>query len=256
MTHLTELCNPLLGHDPQFGKRGARYYITADMWLAYRSDVRWSLENENWNAVLEKANAWSVIWSQEVIGRESMWCVQSNWQQMENFWSTGKALQPINNNWSRDVNRKLELWFLVLKPKTSSISLATGFIKKLSFSSRKLHIIYQMWGKINSHIFLMLGVYTNFHQTVKYGRHWHSHVQARGGKCLLLLRLTNRQRPGFCHLLPLHLDVATDLPPLEIESGYAPAYAWCSGITYLSSVKFTNPCPPDKQYGHPRMRSK
>jgi len=34
--------------------------------------------------------------------------------------------------------------------------------------------------------------------------------------------LINGQRPGFYLFLPLHLDVAKALPPLEIESGYAP----------------------------------
>jgi len=41
-------------------------------------------------------------------------------------------------------------------------------------------------------------------------------------KCLLLLRLTN-QWPTT-RILPLHLDVAMELPPLEIKSGYAPAW--------------------------------
>ena len=52
--------------------------------------------------------------------------------------------------------------------------------------------------------------------------HRHSHVQVRRGKYLLVLRLTNGQRPGFCLFLPLHLNLTVELPPLEIESGYAP----------------------------------
>src|SRR6218665_2666416 len=70
----------------------------------------------------------------------------------------------------RDVNRKLEIQFLVLKPKTSSISLATGFQIDFLFSSMKLHRNYQMSDKINSLICLMLSVYKSFHQAFKYGR--------------------------------------------------------------------------------------
>jgi len=38
-----------------------------------------------------------------------------------------------------------------------------------SFSSKKLQKNYQMSGKINSYICLMLSVYKSFHQMVKYG---------------------------------------------------------------------------------------
>jgi len=62
--------------------------------------------------------------------------------------------------------------------------------------------------------------FTGKGRQMEYGRH----LQARGGKCLLLLRLTNGQWPRFCHFLPLHLDVAMDLLPLEIESGYVTDY--------------------------------
>jgi len=68
----------------------------------------------------------------------------------------------------RGVNQKLEIRFSVLKPKTGSISLATGFQIYL-FLSRKLHKNYQMSDKINSRICLLLNVYKSFHQTVKYG---------------------------------------------------------------------------------------
>ena len=57
---------------------------------------------------------------------------------------------------ARDVNRKSAIRFSVLKPKTGSISLVTGLPIYFSFSSRKLHKIYQMSDKISSHISLML----------------------------------------------------------------------------------------------------
>jgi len=52
---------------------------------------------------------------------------------------------------------------LILKPKTGSIFLATGF---LFFSFCQGNCIKD---KINSHICLMLSVYKSFQQTVKYG---------------------------------------------------------------------------------------
>src|SRR6218665_405624 len=56
------------------------------------------------------------------------------------------------------------------RPKSSSTSPANKIqIYFFSFSSRKLHKNYQMSDQINSHICLMLSVYKNFHQTVKYG---------------------------------------------------------------------------------------
>ena len=47
--------------------------------------------------------------------------------------------------------------------------------------------------------------------------------EANSSFCLDWL-MANKQ--DFCLFLPLHLDVAIDLPPLEIESGYTPAHIW------------------------------
>ena len=45
----------------------------------------------------------------------------------------------------------------------------------------------------------------------------------------------NSLRPGFFHFLPLHLEVTMDFPPLEIESGYAPARdIWHKCKVYVS----------------------
>jgi len=59
----------------------------------------------------------------------------------------------------------------VLKPKTGSNSLASGFLIYLflSFSSRKLHKNYHTSYKINLHICLMLSIYKSVHQLVSYG---------------------------------------------------------------------------------------
>jgi len=62
-----------------------------------------------------------------------------------------------------DVNRKPEIRFSVLKPKTGSISLATSFrIYFFSFLLTNLSKNVQMSDKIDSHVCLMFSVYEIF----------------------------------------------------------------------------------------------
>src|SRR6218665_463025 len=68
-----------------------------------------------------------------------------------------------DHNTFRDVNRKPEIRFSVLKPKPGLFLWQPVFeFIFLSFSSRKLHKNYQISDKINSHICLMLSVYKSF----------------------------------------------------------------------------------------------
>ena len=79
-----------------------------------------------------------------------------------------KTTAAIINRKTRDVKRNPANRISVLETKFGSTHSANEIW--ISFSYRKLHKNYQMSGKTNSHIYLMLGVYKSFHQMVKYGR--------------------------------------------------------------------------------------
>jgi len=78
---------------------------------------------------------------------------------------------------TRDVNRKPEIWFSVLKQilfiwQQFSNLFIFIFVKEIT---SKFHKNYQMSNKINLHTCLMLSVYKSFHQMVKYG-HQRNHI--------------------------------------------------------------------------------
>jgi len=68
----------------------------------------------------------------------------------------------------RDDKRNPENRISIIETK-SDFTCLTNEIRIFFIFVKKLHKNYQMSGKVNSHICLMLSVYKAFHQMVKYG---------------------------------------------------------------------------------------
>ena len=88
-------------------------------------------------------------------------------------------MQLIMWNITMDVEQNPENCISVVEMKSGSTYCQMKFTF-FSLSLKKLHTNYQMSGKINSHICLMLSVYKTFRQTVNYGRQRNKKLQDLG----------------------------------------------------------------------------
>ena len=155
------------------------------------------------------------------------------------------VLWDFDSSSSRDVNWKPEIQFSVLKLKSVSISLATGFwiLLLLSFLLRKLHKSYQMSDKVNSHICLLLCVYKSFHQTVKYCSQRNQILQDLTGLETKISMKASKTRTGFKPLFNNQNRFAKNLLTSLISNKVCRGlvvmrkYVWSFIVSFWSSFK-------------------